>query len=154
MPGLQQLRLQGVGLGYGTDSKPLPDRRVSQFVRLCGSWRGVCVRLLYTVDIVDRKCQVCACEASVALWSGRRVSSSGPLAGLFAVLFVGTLCTANLEVGCHGFELCCSCGWCYLALSLVQTASCSTKGSSASPVSAVVLLVQMRPCTVCFLLCW
>jgi hypothetical protein len=28
MPQLQQLRLQGVGLGYGTNSKPLPDRQV------------------------------------------------------------------------------------------------------------------------------
>jgi hypothetical protein len=30
MPQLQQLRLQGVGLGYGTDSKLLPDRQVRE----------------------------------------------------------------------------------------------------------------------------
>jgi hypothetical protein len=28
MPGLRQLRLQGLGLGYGNDSKPLPGRQV------------------------------------------------------------------------------------------------------------------------------
>ncbi|KAF6261736.1 hypothetical protein COO60DRAFT_734316 [Scenedesmus sp. NREL 46B-D3] len=35
MPQLQQLRLQGVGLGYGTDSKPLPARRVRALASAC-----------------------------------------------------------------------------------------------------------------------